>query len=243
MAQPWTDTSPDPITGTLELRYEIHSEVAVADAQLVMEDLEAAELFWDGTPIPQTIIGHYIDESFKTTALPAFEPGTHELVIKIPMTRKRHVESAYLLGDFGVTVTGQYAKITAPVCTLTWGDWTHQGLPFYAGNVTYHCELPAGLPNTALQLELRYNNPLADITIVGKTHPVAFAPFRAPIPQTGPIDITYYGNRSNLLGPVHNTNKHWNWWGPNSWRSTGSNWAMEYQLRPTGPITAPIIFT
>ncbi|MCL2647141.1 MAG: hypothetical protein FWD61_09065 [Phycisphaerales bacterium] len=242
MAQPWTDTSPDPVTGTLELRYEIHNDVAVSDAMLAIEDLHAVTITCDGQNVPINDTGYYVDESIRTTALPPFAPGTHELLIHIPMTRKRHVEAAYLLGDFGVTLVGQHARLTAPVRTLAWGDWTRQGLPFYAGNVTYHCELPANLPTTDLQIELRYNNPLADITIAGQTHPIAFAPFRAPLPaNTTTFDITLYGNRANLLGPLHNTNKHWRWWGPTSWRTSGSNWSLEYQLRSTGLLAAPIL--
>lgn len=48
------------------------------------------------------------------------------------------LEMVYLLGDFGVNIKKHNNfEITVPVKTLKLGDWTTQGLPFYAGSVRY----------------------------------------------------------------------------------------------------------
>ncbi|MBC8104789.1 MAG: hypothetical protein H7Z41_19615, partial [Cytophagales bacterium] len=113
--QPWIDTKPAARAGwRLGLRFILHSSVAVAAPLPALED----------------------PESVTITLFPA---GTHEIVLRIPMTRRTDIEWAYLLGDFGVEVRGSHARLTAPVRELAFGDWTRQGLPFYAGNVTYHC--------------------------------------------------------------------------------------------------------
>ena len=56
------------------------------------------------------------------------------------------------------------------------------------------------------------------------------------------LALTVYGNRYNTFGALHNTlqgaDLHCT---PNAWRTTGSLWAYEYQLRPTGPLKAPEI--
>jgi len=164
------------------------------------------------------------------------------------MNRKTALEWVYLLGDFGVNVAGAHARITAPVKTLTWGDWTTQGLPFYGANVTYHCNLDASkLPTGNLALESLYSGPLVDVAIDGEApQPVAFAPYRAKLGNARhkkfTVDITAYGNRANAFACLHNANRHLVLFdSPASYRSTGENWAYEYRLRPMGVLTAPII--
>lgn len=57
-----------------------------------------------------------------------------------------------------------------------------------------------------------------------------------------PLDLTVFGNRVNAFGQLHNTNAKGNYWyGPGSWRSRGDGWADEYQLRPMGILTAPLM--
>jgi hypothetical protein len=57
------------------------------------------------------------------------------------------------------------------------------------------------------------------------------------------IDITAFGNRVNGFGPVHNCDHTAVWVGPNSWRSMGSSWSYEYQLKPMGVLVAPKLLT
>jgi len=247
MAQPWTDREPAPVIGKLELKFVIRSDVGVAAPQLALEDAETIDIRLDGRPVERAITGWWVDESIKTVALPLIAAGEHELVLTMPFTRRTNVEACYLLGDFGVVVAGRAARIIAPVRVLSFGDWTHQGLPFYGGNVMYHCALKADGDGGATQIECgRFKNPLLSVDLDGKlAGKIAFAPFQLDLGVLAPgehqLDITAFGNRVNTFGPLHNANEKMTWIGPAAWRHTGANFAYEYQLKRTGVLAAPIV--
>lgn len=245
IAQPWTDRSPAPVLGTLELRFAIDCAVAVEAPILALEDPEMTAVSLDGRPVACNVTGWWVDEAIKTIALPPLPAGSHELVLTISYSRKANVEWCYILGDFGVDVRGRHARITAPVRELAWGDWTRQGLPFYAGNVTYHCRLAAPGGPVAVRAK-RFRAPLLGVALDGQdAGRIAFDPFRVDLgaPEAGDhaLHITTFGNRFNAFGALHNTDDFFTWAGPGSWRTVGDNWAYEYQLRPMGVVSAPII--
>jgi hypothetical protein len=157
-----------------------------------------------------------------------------------------NLEWCYLLGDFGVYVAGRHARHNAPVRTLSFGDWTTQGLPFYAGNVTYHCS-GVGDGNAAAVRLPAFKGALASVSLDGVgMGPIAFAPFRCALGQPRGafrLDLTVFGNRANAFGPVHNAKRDLNSYGPPAWRSEGDTWAYEYQLRPMGILVAPVLET
>lgn len=247
IAQPWTDRSPAPVMGTLELRFAIDCGVTVDAPALALEDPEMTAVTLDGAAVLCEVMGWWVDEAIKTIALPPLAAGRHELVLAISYTRNANVEWCYILGDFGVDVRGRHARITAPVRELAWGDWTRQGLPFYAGNVTYHCRAMA--PGGPVSVRARrFRAPLLSVTLDGRdSGRIAFDPFRVGLgsPEQGEhaLDITAFGNRFNAFGALHNTDDFFTWAGPGSWRTQGDNWAYEYQLRPMGILTAPLIET
>lgn len=241
IAQPWSDTRPDPVKGVVELRFAINSEIEVTGAQLALEDRAVTEVLFDGNAIERTQRGWYVDESMHTIDFPAFAAGEHELILRVPLNRKRGIEWCYLLGDFGVRVSGRHAVIVPPVRTLTWGDWTTQGLPFYGGNVTYHVPLKTKA-GVVLAAE-RFKAPLLTVDVDGnRVGPLAFDPFEVTLPAVKEtLSITAYGNRSNSHGPVHLTDDRLVWFGPNAWRTSGAQFAYEYQLRPMGVLAAPVL--
>ena len=190
------------------------------------------------------VSGYFTDESIRTVNLPGFGTGTHSLELIVDYNRKTYIEWCYLLGDFGVEVKGDRAAITEPVRELAFGDWTTQGLPFYAGNLTYHCRQPAGGDRLFLRVP-HFAGPLVKVDTDEKSVPLAFAPYRADIGNTragDTVDITVFGNRVNAFGQVHSTIARGNfWYGPGAWRTGGDAWADEYQLHPMGILTAPVV--
>jgi hypothetical protein len=131
------------------------------------------------------------------------------------------------------------------VKTLAFGDWTTQGLPFYAGNVTYHCALHGDGRETMIEIP-RFKNPLLSANLDGKpAGKIAFAPFQLNLGQlsTGnrKLDLTAFGNRANAFGPLHHTDETLKWVGPAAWRSTGALWTYGYQLKRMGILSAPIV--
>ena len=191
--------------------------------------------------------GWYVDESIHRVRMPSFKAGRHELILNIPFTRKANVEWCYLLGDFGVEQFGRHAKIVAPVRQLTFGDWTKQGLPFYAGNVTYHCTLQGDGRELVVETP-QFKAPLLSVDLDGKpAGKIAFAPFQLDLGKVseGPhkLDITAFGNRVNAFGAVHNADEDLRWHGPNAWRQSNKDWCYEYQLKPMGLLVAPRVLT
>ena len=244
LAQPWVDATTDHPQGFLELRFDVLSDVAVAAPLLACEQVECIEAWWDGESLKCVADGYFTDEAIRTVALPPMAAGAHELRLRIPMKRQSAVEWCYLLGDFGVQLAGRMAKIIAPVRELAWGDWTAQGLPFYAGNVTYQCRVEGdGEP---LWIEAaRFSAPLLTAELEGQARQrMAFAPFRMHLEAfegSRSLALTAFGNRANAFGPLHNANRHLVWIGPDSWRTTGQEWTYEYHLHPMGILAAPTL--
>jgi hypothetical protein len=143
-------------------------------------------------------------------------------------------------------LSGVRATLTEPVRELAFGDWVPQGLPFYAGNVTYHCTVRGTGAETKVEVS-KFKSPLLSVSLDGNlAGKVAFAPFEVGLGKlsgTHRLDITAYGNRINAFGPIHHTKEDLNWVGPYAWRSGDAWWAYEYQLKRMGVLVAPILKT
>ena len=246
MAQPWCDRQPLDTLATVRVRLRFSSRVMVEKPQLALEGLANTTVFLDGRPQDTTPTGYFTDEAIQTIALDAFGSGEHVLELVIAYHRKTCIECLYLLGDFGVAVHGRHAVITEPVRELAFGNWVHQGLPFYAGNVTYHCRLPVGGKPVTVETT-HFGGALVTASLNGDARiPLAFAPYRADFdaaPGEHRLDLTVFGNRANAFGQLHHalaggkTERYW--WGPGSWHSKGIEWLDEYQLWPMGLLSAP----
>lgn len=243
LPQPWVVPPDTTYAHYLSLRFKIQSEIACSTLHLALERPDLTEIHWNGAAIPAVPDGYFTDKSIKTIPLPALNAGENELLLRLPLGNRCGAEWCYLLGDFGVRVQGDTAVITPPVRSLGFGDWVHQGLPFYAGNVTYHLPLEAEGPFT-LQCP-QYRNPLLSVDMDGKRMGIiAYSPYTLSIPCAAgkhTLDITAYGNRCNAFGSVHCADATLDWYGPNAWRLSGAQWCDEYRLVPTGILSAPRI--
>jgi hypothetical protein len=244
MAQPWVNPSVEAPSHVLSLKFQITSDIEVREPYLALENAENTEITVNGVWVPSEVCGWFTDEAIKKIKLPSLPVGTSEIILNIPFGPKTGVEWCYLLGDFGVKVEGSLSCLTLPVRQLAFGDWTSQGLPFYAGNVTYHCPFKAD-KDCDIEVEApQFRNPLLKVALDGKDRGrIAWAPYTADLGRVDKgchmLDITAYGNRINAFGTVHNCDRAFSWFGPNAWRTTGNKWAYEYQLKPMGILIAP----
>lgn len=242
LAQPWTHQTKEAAEHVLHLKFVVESEIEIDSPYLALENAEATEVLVNGVPVPSHVDGWFVDQCIQKIKLPSLPKGTSEILLHIPFHSKTNVEWCYLLGDFGVIVEGSHGKIIEPVRQLYFGDWTTQGLPFYAGNVTYHCDFSAG---GYLHLEAtHFRSPLLSVSLEGEQKgKIAFAPYQADIGNVNEgayrLDITAFGNRINAFGTLHNCDTSATWCGPNAWRTTGSSWSYEYQFRPMGVLVSP----
>jgi hypothetical protein len=243
IAQPWVNPVIEVPEHLLSLRFSVNSEIEVKEPFLALEGAEDTEIIVNGIKVDSVVDGWFVDECIKKVKLPSLPKGRSEIVLHIPFATKTNVEWCYLLGDFGVKVTGSHAAIIEPVSELAFGDWSHQGLPFYAGNVTYHCSVEC--KEGELELEAsQYRNPLLSVALDGEEKgKLVFAPYKLSLGKVAAgkhsVDITAYGNRVNAFGTVHNCSRSTTWFGPNAWRSEGPNWSYEYQLREMGVLISP----
>lgn len=244
VAQPWV-VPEEPIVHTMRLKFTVHSEIPVKAPRLALEDAERVEICVNGASVASAVEGWFVDECIKTVALPDLPAGKSAIELAIPFGRRTNVEWCYLLGDFGVRVSGAEKTIVPPVRQLGFGDWTSQGLPFYCGNVTY--KIPVEIQGTSLRIRVpQYRGAVLGLQMDGgRAADLAYAPYEYEFTNLAPgkheVGITVYGNRVNGFGCLHNCDDSLTWYGPDCWRSEGIRWCYEYRLRRMGLLVSPQI--
>lgn len=245
-SQPWVMTDDEIATHRLRLRFRIYSETVIDNVKLALEQPENCQLVWNGECISNVASENYVDRDIFCVTLGKLVKGENILLVTMPFKQKTNVEAMYLLGDFGVNVCGDEAKIIEAVRKMHFGSWTMEGLPFYGGNVTYHIPIEGnGYP---LRVRLnKFRSPVIAVDLDGKRQGIiAISPYDVvtePVKKGKHIlDITVYGNRFNTFGALHNTDAGTDvYCGPNFWRSKDELWSYEYQLKSAGPLMSPII--
>jgi hypothetical protein len=249
-AQPYTLTKSTPID-KISLRFGFQSTVDITDTKVALENALITDIVLDGNQILSRPTGWWVDESIHTVPLPPILAGNHDLTLILPFGPSTNIERVYLLGDFGVDLCGRRATIVPlELSKLSIGDYTRQGLPFYAGNVHYNFSLIVKgneRERTAIQIP-RFAAPLLAVRLdgadVGK---IAFQPHILDLGEldTGfhQLQIIAYGNRDHAFGAVHLPNGLTEWYGPDAWRTSGTWWSYEYTIRDMGLLTAVRVLT
>ncbi len=248
-AQPWVNPARKEAVHRLGLKFVIESEIQAENILLGLEWTEQIKVYWNGIAVSGKAEGWYTDRDIRTISLGKIQKGKNILEVWIPYADWTQVENMYLLGDFGVRTAGKRTWITEPVRTLEFGDICSQGLPFYGGNLVLRgtfmvSEEERGI--WAVQTS-KFRNPLIRCRLDGKDKGViALSPYGVSLGMLEAglhtLEFRIFGNRVNTFGPVHNSNQTEHWIGPNAWRSSGTAWADQYQLKPTGILTGPRFF-
>ena len=185
-------------------------------------------------------------KEIKKIVLAGLKQGENVLEARIPYHSKVNLEAMYLLGDFGVRVSGSEAVVTVFDGQLCFGDICHQGLPFYGGNLVYR--IPVEMPEQgelAVQVP-KFRNPLIEVILDGRESRDLFkSPYKVTFSQVEKgahlLELRAYGNRRNTFGQLHNCSEEIAWCGPDAWRTVGVNWSYEYQLTRTGILVRPLL--
>lgn len=248
MVQPWAAPADSGPRIPLTLRFTFSVEVLPAsDILLMLEQPEQQRITVNGHPLPvPRDTGWFIDPCFRTIPLPAslLRAGVNEILLEREYGYGSDLEAIYLLGSFGVSVSGPHATLTRLPDALHIGSVTAQGLPFYSGHIRYH--IKAG---TRGRLELPG---LAAACVTFRSpngraaHAAPWAPFACQLDQLASPDGVVIADvaltRRNTFGPLHLVPIDQPGIGPHSFRSRGAQWSDEYQLIPAGLTTAPRVY-
>ncbi|MBQ2733623.1 MAG: hypothetical protein IJF74_05640, partial [Clostridia bacterium] len=178
--------------------------------------------------------------------LPPVRKGENTLRVTIPFGERSNCEAMYLLGSFGVKVAGRRATLTALPEKLAFDDLTHQGLPFYGGEVSYYIPIELADASTVGIRVPHYSAAVNAVAVDGERKAIiAYPPYTAELGalEAGrhTVTVTAFISRRNCFGDVHNADEKFRWQGPSAWVTKDSLWTYEYRLRRTGIISTPIL--
>ena len=242
--QPWSVPKED-ITHTARLRFTVTADIRITNPVLALEDADVARITVNGKPVNNAPRGYYVDKSIGKVSLPPLHKGENTIEVALPFGRTTAIEWCYLLGRFGVSVSGTARRLTAMPVTLGFDDITRMGLPYYGGVVTYH--IPVESHGGELTVETpHYRAATIGVALDGQSvgH-IAYQPYRlslgTPVAGQHMVSLSLYISRQNAFGHVHHADENIRWIGPDAWRSKGNAWTESYRLRPEGLLSAPII--
>lgn len=242
--QPWR-IKEAPENHVVTLRYRIVSSIDTGELKLAMERPQKAKIWLNGVFCPSMedeIDGWYVDSFIRTVKVPGLKAGVNELLLEIPYGRKTNLENVFLLGEFGVEVYGDRAVVTQMPKELVFGDVTRQKLPFYGGSITYTMHFTLDKEQEVSVRVPHFASPVLEVAVDQKAAGlIAFAPHKLSLGKLcageHELKICAYGNRFNSFGTLHNCNDEYKWYGPDSYRTRGSEWSETWCLRCFGVLS------
>lgn len=226
-------------THKVNLYYHFISEIETS-ALLAMEDSDTVRIWLNGKEVEKKKVGYYVDWSIETISGLDVCCGRNELLVQYEYHQKTNLENLYILGDFDVELRGNKAVIVEKHKDLTIGDISRQGMPFYTGNLEYFFSFEIENDEAEYYVHIpHFCAPLLGIAVDGeKKGKIAYAPHRLNIGKLRKglhnLTVCVYGNRYNGFGTLHNANDCYQWYGPNSFRTTGDDWTDDYRIKSVG---------
>ncbi|MBR5409086.1 MAG: hypothetical protein IK104_00290 [Clostridia bacterium] len=245
IVQPWV-YGEQPADHKLHLMFAFDSEIE-ADACLALEDAADAEIVLNGDAVAPDVKGNFVDISIGKVALPGVKRGTNILEVTLPFGKSRGAEAMYLLGRFGVRLTGEDACLIPFPENVGFGDLTTQGFPFYGSTVTYRFKVVAKNGRMTLRAS-DYAGALITVEVDGERRGrIIYPPYELALDGLSDgvhdVSLTVWLSRQNTFGDVHNVDESARWYGPGAWRTEDESWSYGYVLRRVGLLKAPEIET
>jgi hypothetical protein len=255
MCQPWArERNPDPRSLRLEMRYRFGVDRLPPEAiRLAVEQPARYVITVNGRTLsPDMQDGWWVDRSLRTLLIdPAcLREGDNELLLACDYNENHPgLETVYLLGGFGVRLDGTRGVLTDEPGSLRLGDWVRQGLPFYAGDVTYRTRVTLNRQKQDRIVVVVPHYEGVGVRVLVDGVPAGIVAWE---PQE--LDITslvgrprfelafqVLGHRRNSHGPLHNAQKHHPYVGPDAFLYWDRQWSDAYQLVPCGLMKPPEI--
>jgi len=214
--QPWVAVRKglfDGKGGDVILRYRFTSEIeGRVNASLVVENLAGARLRVNGSEVSTQDPAWHWDHSFHKVEIgELIRRGGNTVEIGFDYNFLSEVETAYVVGDFGVRLANpREGVIVDEPGALRDGSWVDQGYPFYSGTMTYQATLDS--PGEGRKTKLRLVNPsaiLCKARVNGQeAGKLLWRPWELDITQylkrgANSLEIDVVSSVQNSLGPLH----------------------------------------
>ncbi|MCS7120078.1 MAG: glycosyl hydrolase [Candidatus Bathyarchaeota archaeon] len=247
--QPWVlnkmKVAPKPVT--VNLRAHFKSEIQGKRTFLVIERASLWTLTVNGFHVSTNVSDWHWDKQFnKIEITDNVRTGENIIELSCKFDIDVPIEDIYLIGDFAVKkVTETDYIITDEPKTLTSGDWTQQGYPFYSGIMRYKAkfQIDQQLKNDG-KVYIRLPDAKGSLFLVhinGKgPYPICWQPLECDITDgikegENEILIDVVSTLRNTFGPLHNKLGDIFWVRPASFTDE-ANWTDSYQIVPYGLI-------
>lgn len=181
----------------LRLCYSFFVQDSPQSAVLAMEKTRLS-CFVNGAPLGKASDKFWVDKCFTLYPI-ELQAGENRIELCGEFEESDGLEAMYILGDFGVSLP---KTITSLPSSLTAGDISAQGLPYYTGSILYHTGIESG--NISINLPAAQG---AAVRLYGgkETKTLAFAPYTANVELNSELIIELVFNRRNTFGPLHQT--------------------------------------
>ncbi len=253
MVQPWARAhEPTGPQCPLELKYVIHvQELPSQPLALALEQPERYTITVNGQRLaPETEYGWWVDPSLRLLPIDptSLHSGENQVVLQGIFDPEANLEASFLLGEFGVDLAdGLTPVLTRRPTHLKPGDWVSQGLPFYAGVITYQTQFTLTQPESGHYfLEIpKFKGGCVKLIVNGQQAGIiAWQPYELDItefvqPGENQVQVQLISSRRNSHGPLHQTSPEPPWTGPENFITTGARWQEAYHLKPVGILQAP----
>ncbi|MBD3173788.1 MAG: hypothetical protein GF320_01300 [Armatimonadia bacterium] len=248
MAQPWFMGKRKPeVRAGLSLELSFHIDLLPKEpCELVMERPDQFQVSVNGQPLDESADnGWWADPCFRRLALPpgCLVAGENKVVLETGFHDLVDLESLYLLGPFGVQIEGTRRTVVGLPDELRPEDLVAQGLPFYTGRVRYTMpQAPSGEGRAFLVAE-EFEGALVRVLADGdEASPIMWQPYETEVTDLlakGGLTVEVVLTRRNVFGPLHQLPKRVGGYGPENFISEGQAFSEEYQLYPSGLLSAP----
>ena len=224
----------------VSLRFVFQSEVA-CPAKFACE-YEEFTLVVNGKEITAPTDGYYVDRVIRTTPI-EIEKGRNVIELSLPFGGNDCLENCYLLGAFGVELSGTKGRLVPLPETICFRDLTKQKMPFYSGKISYYIGL--GTSGQNAQSSVDYASALLTVGLNGEEYDILYAPYTAEFPTKegiNSIELVAYVPRENVFGTVHIRRKYKRSNSPSWYHKTSLPWRVRrYVLEPGGILDDPVI--
>ena len=246
VVQPWARPKEE-LVHRATLRFRFESEIEFEGAELALECAKDAKIVFNGEEVSNEIIGNYVDVAIDKVKLPKIVRGENVLEITWPFGNTTDLENVFILGDFGVEVKGEKAKIIPFPAELLFGDICAQGFPFFGGAVKYDFRAKAAGGKMLLNVSY-FRGTLVKVFVDGEAKGrIIYPPYELEIDGLADgehkVTLEFFGCRFNTFGPIHLVSENESWHGPNAWRTEDENWTYQYHFVRQGIMKSPEVFT